>query len=107
MTEKNDYDDHSNTLPLTVNEFTLSHWTDRVAVHFLEHGSWCVAMRFDKLSRSEVETTMSKILGLYKTTIYKVTFDRAKRVARVDYKGRWGHTWTALENVESVYNDRW
>lgn len=107
MNEKNEYDDHNNTLPLNVKEFTLTHWTDRVSVHFQEIGSYCLAIRFDKLSTPAVESIMGRVLRLYKTTIYQITFNKAARVATVNYKGEMGHAWMVFEHVESVYNDRW
>jgi hypothetical protein len=107
VTEKNDYDDHNDTLPLTVREFTITHWTDRLSVHLLEHDSYCIAMRFDKLTPQATEVAMRRVLSLYKTTIYKIVFIKETRSALVDYKGETGHAWTVLENVESVYNDRW
>lgn len=107
MTENNDYDDHSGLLPITVYEVTASHWTDRVSACLLEQNNkWALTIRFDKLPRPQVEVTMCKIFALAKTTVYDVKFNQKHRTAVVNYKDDLGHAWFALENVESVYNDR-
>lgn len=108
MTEKNDYEDTAGLLPMKVHEVNLGYWNDRASVRLLENSTApALVFRFDKLTRPQVEVIMCKIFALAKTTVYDVKFNQKHRTVVVNYKDDLGHAWFALENVESVYNDRW